>query len=96
MPPLDTTKGKTKGSNYVDVTATKIINGEKVTIRINTVDTYKRTGELTNREAKAAEMINIKIERLGKDPKLITIPKGQGLGNLEEELLKIEQSESIK
>jgi hemolysin len=96
MPPLDTTKGKTKGSNYVDVTATKIINGEKVTIRINTVDTYKRTGGLTNREAKAAEMINIKIERLGKDPKLITIPKGQGLGNLEEELLKIEQSESIK
>ena len=67
----------TKGSNYVDVTSTKIINGKEVTIRINTVDTYKRTGGLTNREAKAAEMINIKILRKGKNPKLIKIPKGQ-------------------
>jgi|GEM_PF-7076702 len=86
----------TKGSNYVDITATKYINGKQVTIRINTVDTYKRTGNLTNREAKAAEMINIKIKKIGKDPELITIPKGKGIENLEKELLKIEQNEIIK
>ena len=30
-------------------------------------------------------MINIKIEKLGKNPKLITIPKGEGLGKTWEE-----------
>ena len=62
----------TKGSNYVDITATK--NGQ--TIRINTVDIYK-TGELTIREANAANSINVKTEG-----SIITIPKGAGIGNL--------------
>ena len=86
----------TKGSNYIDVTAIKIIDGEEVTIRINTVDTYKRTGNMTNREAKAAEAINIKIQKMGKDPELITIPKGKQLGDLDKELLKIEQTKFVK
>lgn len=64
--------GGTKGSNYVDITATK--DGQ--TIRINTVDTYKN-GELTTREANAANLINSKT-----GGNIITIPKGQGIGDL--------------
>lgn len=97
MEPLNPIKGSTKGGNYIDVTATKVINGEKVIIRINTVDTYKRTGNLTKREANAAEMINIKIQREGlNNPELITIPKGKGIGNLEEILKKIEEEKTKK
>ena len=80
-----------KGANYIDVTLTKYINGKEVKVRINTVDTYKKTGDLTNREAKAEEMINIKIEREGENPKLKTIPKGQGIGDLKEYLKAIEE-----
>ena len=54
-------------SNYADITATK--NGQK--IRINTVDVYKN-GELTKREAAAAESIK---SNTGKE--IITIPKGK-------------------
>ena len=64
--------GGTKGSNYVDITAIK--NGQ--TIRINTVDTYKN-GQMTTREANAANLINLKT-----GGNIITIPKGTGLGNL--------------
>ena len=59
-------------SNYADITATK--NGQK--IRINTVDVYKN-GELTKREAAAAESIK---SNTGEE--IITIPKGSGLGDL--------------
>jgi hypothetical protein len=68
--------GGTKGSNYVDITATK--NGQ--TIRINTVDTYKN-GQLTTREANAANSIDAKT-----GGNIITIPKGAGLGNLPDAL----------
>ena len=82
-------KGDKKGANYIDVTAEKMIDGKKVTIRINTVDIDKKTGALTNREAAAEQLINIKIQRENQgNPKLITIPKGQGLGNLEEMIKK--------
>ena len=59
-------------SNYLDITAEK--DGQK--IRINTVDVYKN-GELTKREAAAAESIK---SNTGKE--IITIPKGSGLGDL--------------
>jgi RHS repeat-associated protein len=62
----------TKGSNYVDITAIK--NGQY--LRINTVDTYSN-GQLTLREAVAAESINKKT-----GGQIITIPKGSGLGEL--------------
>ncbi|MDO4691153.1 MAG: hypothetical protein Q4A58_07660, partial [Fusobacterium sp.] len=85
-------EGSKKGSNYVDITAKKMINGNEITIRINTVDTYKKTGLLTNREAKAADLINIKITREGlNNPELITIPKGTGTGNLNEILNEIKK-----
>lgn len=71
LPSLD---GGRKGSNYVDITATK--NGE--TIRINTVDTYAN-GTPTTREQNAAQMINSKTPN---DRNIILIPKGDGLGNL--------------
>jgi len=64
--------GGSKGSNYVDITATK--NGQ--TIRINTVDIYKN-GQMTTREANAARLIDIKT-----GGNIITIPKGTGLGDL--------------
>lgn len=60
--------GSRKGSNYPDITATK--NGK--TLRINTVDT-KSNGQLTTREAKAAQSIRNKTS--GKGNKLLTIPK---------------------
>lgn len=86
----------TKGSNYIDITDRKLLMEKRLTIRINTVDTYKRTGNMTNREAKVAEAINIKIRKMGKDPELITIPKGKQLGDLDKELLKIEQTKFVK
>ena len=36
-------------------------------------------------------MINRKIEREGENPKLKTIPKGQGIGDLKEYLKAIEE-----
>ena len=80
----------TKDSNYIDITLQKVIEGKKVTVRINTVDIYKN-GNLTKREAEAARLINLKIIGEGKgNPQLITIPKGQGTGNIEKILKKIE------
>ena len=80
-----------KDSNYIDITLQKVIEGKKVTVRINTVDIYKN-GNLTKREAEAARLINLKIIREGKrNPQLITIPKGQGTGNIEKILKKIEE-----
>ena len=81
----------TKDSNYIDITLQKVIEGKKVTVRINTVDIYKN-GNLTKREAEAARLINLKIIREGEgNPQLITIPKGQGTGNIEKILKKIEE-----
>lgn len=65
-------KGSTKGSNYLDVTAQ--VDGK--TVRVNTVDVYA-DGSLTKREANAAEAI---FKKTGQE--VITIPKGQGLGDL--------------
>ena len=80
----------TKDSNYIDITLQKNIEGKEVIVRINTVDTYKN-GNLTKREAEAAKLINLKIIREGEgNPQLITIPKGQGTGNIEKILKKIE------
>lgn len=74
------------------MTLSKNINGKDITVRINTIDTYKKTGLLTNREAKAADLINIKITREGlNNPELITIPKGTGTGNLNEILNEIKK-----
>ena len=79
-----------KDSNYIDITLQKVIEGKKVTVRINTVDIYKN-GNLTKREAEAARLINLKIIGEGKgNPQLIAIPKGQGTGNIEKILKKIE------
>ncbi|MDK4521603.1 hemagglutinin repeat-containing protein [Fusobacterium necrophorum] len=87
MKPL--VEGDKKGANYIDVTAKKMIDGKEVTIRINTVDIDKKTGALTNRETTAEQLINTKIQRENQgNPELITIPKGQGLGNLEEMIKK--------
>ena len=81
----------TKDSNYIDITLQKVIEGKKVTVRINTVDIYKN-GNLTKREAEAARLINLKIIREGEgNPQLITIPKGQGTGNIKKILKKIEE-----
>jgi len=81
----------TKDSNYIDITLQKVIEGKKVTVRINTVDIYKN-GNLTKREAEAARSINLKIIGEGKgNPQLITIPKGQGTGNIGKILKKIEE-----
>ena len=80
----------TKDSNYIDITLQKNIKGKEVIVRINTVDIYKN-GNLTKREAEAARLINLKIIGEGKgNPQLITIPKGQGTGNIEKILKKIE------
>ena len=81
----------TKDSNYIDITLQKNIKGKEVIVRINTVDIYKN-GNLTKREAEAARLINLKIIREGEgNPQLITIPKGQGTGNIEKILKKIEK-----
>ena len=81
----------TKDSNYIDITLQKNIKGKEVIVRINTVDIYKN-GNLTKREAEAARLINLKIIREGEgNPQLITIPKGQGTGNIEKILKKIEE-----
>ena len=81
----------TKDSNYIDITLQKNIEGKEVIVRINTVDTYKN-GNLTKREAEAAKLINLKIIREGEgNPQLITIPKGQGTGNIGKILKKIEE-----
>ena len=81
----------TKDSNYIDITLQKNIKGKEVIVRINTVDIYKN-GNLTKREAEAARLINLKIIREGEgNPQLITIPKGQGTGNIEKNLKKIEK-----
>jgi len=81
----------TKDSNYIDITLQKNIKGKEVIVRINTVDTYKN-GNLTKREAEAARLINLKIIREGEgNPQLITIPKGQGTGNIGKILKKIEE-----
>ena len=66
--------GARKGSNYIDITATK--NGQ--TYRINTVDVYAN-GTPTTRELNAATSINGKTPN---DPNIILIPKGSGVGNL--------------
>ena len=80
----------TKDSNYIDIILQKNIKGKEVIVRINTVDIYKN-GNLTKREAEAARLINLKIIREGEgNPQLITIPKGQGTGNIEKILKKIE------
>jgi len=81
----------TKDSNYIYITLQKVIEGKKVTVRINTVDIYKN-GNLTKREAEAARLINLKIIREGEgNSQLITIPKGQGTGNIKKILKKIEE-----
>ena len=81
----------TKDSNYIDITLQKNIKGKEIIVRINTVDTYKN-GNLTKREAEAARSINLKIIGEGKgNPQLITIPKGQGTGNIGKILKKIEE-----
>lgn len=81
----------TKDSNYIDITLQKNIKGKEVIVRINTVDIYKN-GNLTKREAEAARLINLKIIREGEgNPQLITIPKGQGTGNIKKILKKIEE-----
>jgi hypothetical protein len=69
----------TKGSNYVDITAEK----DGMTLRINTVDTYAN-GTMTTREATAKAMIEGKT-----GSELFTIPKGSGLGDLDEYLAKL-------
>ena len=80
----------TKDSNYIDIILQKNIKGKEVIVRINTVDIYKN-GNLTKREAETARLINLKIIGEGKgNPQLITIPKGQGTGNIEKILKKIE------
>ena len=81
----------TKDSNYIDITLQKNIKGKEIIVRINTVDIYKN-GNLTKREAEAARLINLKIIREGEgNPQLITIPKGQGTGNIKKILKKIEE-----
>ncbi|MDC7956324.1 hypothetical protein PKF05_10850, partial [Fusobacterium simiae] len=91
LSPINSAEGNTKGANYIDITLEKIIDGKKVIVRINTVDIDKN-GNLTKREAEAARLINLKIIREGKrNPQLITIPKGQGTGNIEKILEKIEE-----
>ena len=87
---LNLVNKSTKDSNYIDITLQKNIKGKEVIVRINTVDIYKN-GNLTKREAEAARLINLKIIREGEgNPQLITIPKGQGTGNIEKILKKIE------
>ena len=69
--------GGRAGSNWPDITAVK--NGN--TIRINTVDV--RNGVMTAREAINAASITSKTSAMpGINPPTITIPKGEGLGNL--------------
>lgn len=79
-----------KGGNFIDVTLEKEIKGKKVKVRINTVD-IRKSGKMTTRESNAADKINIKIQQEGKNPKLITIPKGSGTGDLEKVLKEIEE-----
>jgi hypothetical protein len=62
--------GGTKGSNYLDITATK--NGK--VLRINTVDTLSDGVTPTRREAAAAALIRSKI---GPGEHLLLIPKLQ-------------------
>ena len=81
----------TKDSNYIDITLQKNIKGKEIIVRINTLDIYKN-GNLTKREAEAARLINLKIIREGEgNSQLITIPKGQGTGNIKKILKKIEE-----
>ena len=88
---LNSGNKSTKDSNYIDITLRKIIEGKEVIVRINTVDVDKN-GNLTKREAEAARLINLKIIREGEgNPQLITIPKGQGTGNIEKILEKVEE-----
>ena len=90
LSPINSAERNTKGANYIDITLEKIIDGKKIIVRINTVDIDKN-GNLTKREAEAARLINLKIIGGGKgNPQLITIPKGQGTGNIEKILKKIE------
>ena len=90
LSPINSAERNTKGANYIDITLEKIIDGKKIIVRINTVDIDKN-GNLTKREAEAARLINLKIIGEGKgNPQLITIPKGQGTGNIEKILKKIE------
>nr|WP_314458962.1 hypothetical protein [uncultured Clostridium sp.] len=65
--------GGNKGSNYLDITATK----GGVTVRINTVDVYADGKTPTIREQNAANSINSKT-----GGSTILIPKGAGLGEL--------------
>ncbi len=65
--------GSNKGSNYLDVTATKDGN----IVRINTVDVYADGKKPTTREQNAANSINSKT-----GGSIILIPKGAGLGDL--------------
>lgn len=71
---LPNANGGRKGSNYVDITATK----DGKTIRINTVDVYAN-GTPTTREINAANSINSKTPN---DSNIYLIPKGSGLGDL--------------
>ena len=78
-----------KDSNYIDITLQKVIEGKKVTGRINTVDTYKN-GNLTNREVNAETSINLKIKKEGEgNPAIITIPKGEKIEVSEKKIEKI-------
>jgi hypothetical protein len=67
---LPGTGGGTKGSNYLDLTATR--NGE--TLRINTIDTISDAITPTAREARAAALIRSKI---GPNEQLLLIPKNK-------------------
>ena len=60
--------GGRKGSNYVDITATK--NGQ--TLRINTIDVLSDGVTPTRREAAAAALIRSKI---GPNAPFLLIPK---------------------
>ena len=72
-----------KGGNYVDITGEIELNGQKVKVRVNTVDTLADKVTLTSREENARKLINKKIYG---EPTLICIPKGQGIGNLLDQL----------
>ena len=94
----------TKGSSYsgsVGVSPSGTVSGDLSLSKTNGERRYVDTpssfivGEnsnLTKREAEAVKLINLKIIREGEgNPQLITIPKGQGTGNIGKILKKIEE-----
>ncbi len=45
----------TKDSNYIDITLQKVIEGKKVTVRINTVDIYKN-GNFNKKRSRSSKV----------------------------------------